>query len=167
MRTRLVIVLLAAIAALPVAAQSIEQLEAELARAREAAPLVVRPFLAVTAPAKHFGGYDARPPQQPFSRGEKMHFYAEPKNLVQAKKTGTFEPALEIDIEVIPEKGERISQPNFMSMRIPSRSRINDLFVNLSVSLGSAPAGKYTLRFTFRDINSPKRATVEQEVTIR
>jgi hypothetical protein len=40
-------------------------------------------------------------------RGEKILFYAEPKNLVQAKSAaGLYEPAMEIDIEVKPEKGE-------------------------------------------------------------
>jgi hypothetical protein len=155
-----------AFASTDASAQSVEALEAQLDRARDAAPMIVIPFLAVTQPAKHFGDYEPREPK-PYSRDEKMHFYAEPRNLVQTRTPGKFEPALEIDIEVVPEKGETIRQPKFMSMRIPSKSRINDLFVNLSVSLGSAPAGKYRLRFIFRDLNSAKTATVEQDVTIR
>jgi hypothetical protein len=166
MRTAFITTVLLSLATPYALAQSIEALETQLDKARDSAPMVVKPFLPVNQPAKHFGDYDARPPKA-YSRGEKMHFYAEPKNLVQAKKTGTFEPALEIDSAVVPEKGETLKQPKFMSMRIPSRSRINDLFVNLSVSLGSAPPGKYVLKFVFRDLNSPKVATVEQEVTIR
>ena len=165
MRTVIAAVILA-LAAPAALAQSVEALEAQLDKAREAAPMVVKPFITVTRAAKHFGDYDARPPA-PYGRGEKMHFYAEPRNLVQAKKTGTFEPALEIDIEVLPEKGEPLRQPKFMSVRIPSRSRINDLFVNLSVSLGQAPPGKYKLVFLFRDLNSTKTAKVEQEIAIK
>jgi hypothetical protein len=166
MRTAFIAATLLALAAPAALAQNVEALETQLAKARESAPMVVKPFVTVTRAAKHFGDYDARPPQ-PFGRGEKMHFYAEPRNLVQAKPTGTFEPALEIDIEVVPEKGEAIKQPKFMSVRIPSRSRINDLFVNLSVSLGQAPAGKYKLVFLFRDLNSTKTAKVEQDVVIK
>lgn len=156
-----------ALAAPAAIAQNAEALEAQLDKARDAAPMVIKPFLAVERPAKHFGDYAARASRE-YRRGEKIHLYAEPKNLVQTKNaTGVYEPALEIDIEVRPEKGEVMKQPNFMSMRIPSRSRIHDLFVNMSVSLGQAPPGKYTLKFTFRDLNSKKAATVDQELLLK
>ena len=148
-------------------AQNIEALEAQLDKARDAAPMAIKAFMVVARPAKHFGDYEARG-NADFKRGEKIHFYAEPKNLVQAKSAaGLYEPAMEIDIEVKPEKGETMKQPNFMSMKIPSRSRVQDLFVNMSVSLGQAPAGKYNLKFTFRDLNSKKSATVSQDVNFK
>jgi hypothetical protein len=85
--------------------------------------------------------------------------------MMSSKGGGRYEPAIEVDIEVLPEKGEAIKQPKFMSMRIPSRSRIQDLYLNMDVSLGQAPAGKYTIRFVIRDLNSNKSATVAQDVT--
>lgn len=155
------------LAAPAAAAQDIEALERSLDKARDAAPMVVKPFMAVARPAKYFGDYEARP-NTTYNRGEKIHFYAEPKNLVMTKNAqGMYEPALEVDIEVKPQKGEVAKQPKFLSMRIPSRSRIQDLYLNMTVSLGEAPAGKYNLKFTVRDLNSKKSANVEQEVTLK
>jgi hypothetical protein len=157
----------AAISGGPALAQDVEGLERQLEKAREAAPMVLKPFLAVVRPAKYFGDYEQRP-NTVYSRGEPLHFYAEPKNLTAAKNAaGLYEPALEVDIEVRPEKGQAVKQPRFLSMKIPSRSRIQDLYLNMTVSLGEAPAGKYKLVFTVRDLNSKKSATGEQNVTLK
>jgi hypothetical protein len=155
-----------ALAASAAVAQDIEALERQLDKARESAPLVVKPFMAVTRPAKHFGDYEARA-NNTFSRGEQMHFYGEPRNIAVRNAKGEFEPAVEVDIEVKPEKGQVVRQPKFLSMRIPSRSRIQDLFLNMTVSLGEAPAGKYNLKFTVRDLNSKKTVEVSQDVVLK
>ena len=154
-------------AAPPALAQDVEALERQLDKARDAAPMVIKPFMPVARAAKYFGDYEVRPTTE-YRRGEKMYFYAEPKNLVMSKGAGgMFEPAFEVDLEVKPEKGETLKQPNFMSMRIPSKSRIQDLYLNMSVSLGQAPAGKYNIKFVVRDLNSKKSANVSQDVTIK
>lgn len=156
-----------ALAASAAVAQDIEALERQLDKAREAAPMVVKPFMTVTRPAKYYGDYEARP-NNSFNRGEKLHFYAEPKNLAMNRNAkGEYEPALEVDIEVIPEKGTPAKQPKFLSMRIPSKSRIQDLYLNMTVSLGEAPAGKYNLKFTVRDLNSKKTADISQQVVLK
>jgi len=167
MRTSAVLASVLAFASPAAIAQDIEALERQLEKAREAAPMALKPFLLVARPAKYFGDYEARP-NAAFGRGAKIHFYAEPKNLVMKKgASGLFEPALEVDIEVKPEKGEIIKKDGFMSMRIPSRSRVQDLYLNLDVALGQAPPGKYTIKFTVRDLNSKKSATAAQDVTFK
>ncbi len=129
--------------------------------------MTIKAFMLVARPAKHFGDYEARG-NADIKRGETILFYAEPRNLVQVKNAaGIYEPAIEIDIEVKPEKGEAMKQPNFKSMKIPARSRAQDFFVNMSVSLGQAPPGKYNLKFTFRDLNSKKSASVSQDVNLK
>jgi hypothetical protein len=155
-----------ALAAPAAIAQDIEALERQLEKAREAAPMVIKPFMAVPRPAKHFGDYEARP-DTTYSSGEKLYFYAEPKNLVTSKGGGMYETALEVDIEVAPEKGEAFKQPRFLSMKIPSRSRIQDLYLNMTVTLGRAPPGNYNVKFVVRDLNSKKSATVSKVVTFR
>lgn len=156
-----------ALAAPAAIAQNVEALEAQLDKARDSAPMVIRSFMAVAKPARYFGDYEARG-NATYSRGEKIHFYAEPKNLVMPKNAaGIYEPALEVDIEVRPEKGEVVRQPKFLSMKIPTRSRIQDLYLNMTISLGEAPPGKYTLKFTVRDLNSKKTSAVEQQVTMK
>lgn len=156
-----------AFAASSVGAQDIEALEKQLEKARDAAPMVVKSFMTVTRPAKYFGDYEQRP-SNTFNRGEKLHFYAEPKNLTMPKNAkGEYETALEVDIEVKPEKGTPAKQPKFLSMKIPSRSRVQDLYLNMTVSLGEAPAGKYNLRFTVRDVNSKKSADISQDIVLK
>ena len=166
MRTSLILAAALALAAPAAIAQDVEALERQLEKAREAAPMVVRPFVAVSRPAKYFGDYEARP-NNVYRKGEKLHFYAEPKNMVMSKGGGMYEPALEVDIEVAPEKGEAHKQPKFLSMKIPSRSRIQDLYLNMTVSLDNAPAGKYNVKFVIRDLNSKKSATVAQDVVFK
>lgn len=155
-----------ALAAPAAIAQDVEALERQLEKAREAAPMVVKPFVAVSRPAKYFGDYEARP-NNTYRKGEKLHFYAEPKNMVMSKGGGMYEPALEVDIEVAPEKGEAHKQPRFLSMKIPSKSRIQDLYLNMTVSLDNAPPGKYNIKFIVRDLNSKKSATVAQDVVFK
>ena len=157
-----------AFAAASAGAQDVDALEKQLEKARDAAPMVVKSFMAVARPAKHYGDYEQRP-NNTFTRGEKLYFYAEPKNLAMPRNAkGEFETALEVDIEVKPEKGGSPAKlPKFLSMKIPSRSRINDLYLNMTVSLGEAPAGKYNLKFTVRDLNSKKTADITQDVILK
>ena len=50
-------------------------------------------------------------------------------------------------------------------VRFPAeRSRVQDLFLNLALSLGEAPPGKYNIKFMVRDLNSKKTADVAQDV---
>ena len=154
------------LAAQAAAGQEVEALERQLDKARDAAPMTVRKFMLVEQPAKYFGDYQERK-NRSYTRGEKLHFYAEPRNLVMRQVDGGYEAALEVDIEVAPEKGQAHKQPKFMSVKIPSRSRIQDLYLNMSVSLGEAPPGNYSVKFVVRDMNSKKVAAVGQSVVLK
>ena len=156
-----------ALASVAVGAQDVEALERQLEKAREAAPMQVKAFMPVSRPPKYFGDYEQRP-NNTYNRGEKMHFYAEPRNLAMPKNAkGEYEAALEVDIEVKPEKGTVQKVPKFLSMKIPSKSRIQDLYLNMTIDLGQAPAGKYNLKFTVRDLNSKKSADISQDVVLK
>jgi hypothetical protein len=161
------LLLAAALLAAPAAmSQDIEALERQLEKAREAAPLVLRNFMLATRPAKYFGDYEARSGNV-VAKDEKLHFYAEPRNFVVKQGGGIYEAGVEVDIEVAPEKGTPQKLPKFMSVRIPSRSRLQDLYLNMAVSLGGAPPGKYNVKFVVRDVNSKKSAAVSQDVVIK
>lgn len=54
---------------------------------------------------------------------------------------------------------------NRSAKRTPIRSC--NLFMNLKVTLTSAPAGQYGIRFLVRDLNSKKTATAEQRITVK
>jgi len=167
MRTTLLAAIALALFAPTIYAQDIEALERSLEKARMDAPMTLKPFMAVTRPAKYYGDYEARGNTQ-YGRGEKLHFYAEPKNLVYPRNAaGVYEPAFDVDFEVRPPQGETLKQEKFMSMRLPTRSRVQDIYLNLTISLGSAPPGKYNIKFTVRDANSKKVASVDQDVTLK
>ena len=166
MRKSAILCTLLCLAAPAAFAQDVEALERQLDKAREAAPMTVRNFMLVKRPAKYFGDYEARQ-DNTYGRTEQFHFYAEPRNLVQKTTNGIHETAVEVDIEFKAEKGPVQKQPKFMSVKIPSRSRVQDLFLNLNVTLGGAPAGKYNVKFIVRDVNSKKSATLEQDIVLK
>jgi hypothetical protein len=146
---------------------SIEALEQALEQERLEAPMVLKPFHVVARPAKFFGDFEPRA-DAVFRKGEKMYFYAEPKNLVMPRSAaGIYEPAFEVDLEIAGAGGQSMKQPRFMTFRLPARSRVQDIFLNLTVSLNDAPAGKYDVRWVVRDLNSKKAGTVEQTITLK
>jgi hypothetical protein len=169
MRTRVWMAAVAAVAmqAGMAAAADIADLERQLEKARNEAPIAVAPFLAVQKPAEYFGGYEPRK-DLTYRKGEKMFFYAEPKNLIFPKNgQGIYTPAFDVDLEVSGPGGQSMKQPKFASFKLDSRSRIQDLFLNLDIALNQAPPGKYNVKFIIRDQNSKKTAAFAQDVTIK
>lgn len=152
---------------MPARAADIESLERQLEQARDAAPMVIKSFMAVAKPAQYFGDYEPRK-DNVFRRGEKLYFYGEPKNLAFPRNAkGLFEPAFEVDVEIGGPSGKSMKQTKLMSFRLPTRSRVQDIFLNLSLSLSSAPPGKYNIKFIVRDMNSTKSAAADTDVTIK
>jgi hypothetical protein len=150
----------------PAHAADIESLERQLEQARDAAPMVIKSFTAISRPAEYFGNYEPRK-SNVFRRGEKLYFYGEPKNIVFAKSAkGLFELAFDVDME-ISGPGDTSKKMKMMTFRLPSRSRVQDIFLNLSLSLDNAPVGSYKVKFIVRDLNSKKTAAVDTDVTIK
>ncbi|MGH9318076.1 MAG: hypothetical protein ACRD1P_13335 [Thermoanaerobaculia bacterium] len=149
-------------------AAAIEALEQALEKVRVEAPLTVKPFLLVTQPAKFYGDYTARA-NAVFQGGELQQFYMEPKNLVYPRTAAaTYEPAFDVDLQVLTAGGQVVvNQERFGSFRLPTKSAVQDIFLNLKVTLSGAPPGEYKVRFVVRDTNSKKTATVTQPITLK
>jgi hypothetical protein len=149
-------------------AATIKALEEALEAVRAAAPLTVTPFVLVTQPAKFFGDFAPRA-DAVFRGGEVQQFYMESKNLVYPRTAkGTYEPAFEVDLRILTADGKVLaSQDRFGSFRLPTKSAVQDLFLNLKVTLSGAPPGEYSVRFIVRDLNSKKAATVTQPITLK
>ncbi|MEX2164249.1 MAG: hypothetical protein WD823_08405 [Sulfuricaulis sp.] len=149
-------------------AATIKALEEALETVRVAAPLTVKPFILVNQPAKFYGDFAPRA-NAVFRGGEAQQFYLEPKNLVYPRTaTGTYEPAFEVDLRILTAAGKvLVSQDRFGSFRLPTKSAVQDLFLNLKVTLTGAPPGEYGVRFVVRDLNSKKTATVTQPITLK
>ena len=148
-------------------AAAIEALEQALEKLRVEAPLAVKPFLLVTQPAKFYGDYTPRA-NAVFQGGEPQQFYMEPKNLVYPRTAaGTYEPAFEVDLQILAAGGQVIvNKEKFGSFRLPTKSAVQDIFLNLKVTLSGAPPGEYKVQFVVRDVNSKKTATVAQPITL-
>jgi hypothetical protein len=150
----------------PAQAADLESLERQLEQARDAAPMVIKSFTAISKPAEYFGNYEPRK-NNVFRRGEKLYFYGEPKNILLAKNAkGLFELAFDVDME-ISGPGDTLKKMKMMTFRMPSRSRLHDIFLNLSLSLDNAPVGTYNVKFIVRDLNSKKTAAADTDVTIK
>lgn len=148
-------------------AADIATLEADLEKARVEAPMAIQSFMLVKEPARYFGGYDPRG-NATFKSGEDMNFYAEPRNLVFPKGgNGKYTIAFAVDLEVTDASGKTMKKDNFEQFKMDSRSRIQDLYLNLRVSLTNAPPGKYNVKFRVRDKNSKKTAEFAQDVTLK
>ena len=146
-------------------AAAIGALEEALDAVREEAPLTLQPFVLVEKPAAMFGDIHARADAS-YSGSEPLLFYMEPKNLVYARSGGLYKPGFSVDLAVLDADGEVIaSQDKFGAFDFSSQSRFQDIFVNLTLTLTGVPAGDYTVRFTVRDANSKKSATVEKTIT--
>ena len=104
-----------------------------------------------------------------FQRGEQLHFYLEPKNLVYSRTAqGLYEPAFSIDLQILSTDGEVLAnQESFGYFRFSSKSPLQDIFVNLQVTLSGAPTGNYQIRFLVHDANSEKTATVTQPIILQ
>ena len=149
-------------------AASIGALEQALEKVRAEAPMTVKPFLLVMQPAKFYGDYTPRA-NAVFRSGEAQQFYLEPKNLVYPLTgAATYEPSFEVDLKVLTSAGQvAVSQERFGSFRLPTKSPVQDIFLNLKVTLSGAPAGEYKIQFVVRDLNSKKTATLSQAITVK
>jgi hypothetical protein len=149
-------------------AAAIEALEQALEAVRTEAPLVLAPFGLVDRPARLFGDYAASR-DTVLRLGEPLQFYMEPKNLVYVRKAdGTLETTFKADVRILDAGGKMLfEQADFGSWKFASRSRVQDVFMNLKLTLSGAPAGDYTVEFTVRDGNSSKTARATQRITLK
>jgi hypothetical protein len=93
----------------------------------------------------------------------------EPKNLVYVRKSdGTLEATFKADVRILGADGTLLfEQADIGSWQFASRSRVQDVYMNLELTLSGAPAGDYTVEFTVRDGNSSKTGRVSQKVTLK
>ena len=147
-------------------ATAIAALEQALDRVRAEAPLTLDPFVVVSRPAKSFGDIVPRK-STTFAGDDELLFYMEPKNLVYGEG-GSYDPGFEVDLAVLDAEGDVVAEKqDFGAFAFTSKSRLQDIFVNLTVTLTGAPPGDYTIRFTVRDQNSDKSASAEKTITMQ
>ena len=147
---------------------AIEALQTALEMVRKDAPLMAKPFLLVAEPAKFYGDYTPRQ-DTVFQPGEQLHFYQEPKNLTYPRTAnGLYEPAFSIELRILSANDQVLAeQERFGFFHFASKSPLQDIFVNLKVTLTGAPAGDYKIRFMVHDANSKKIAALVQPIKLK
>jgi len=147
--------------------EAIGRLDAALNLAREQAPLAARRFLLVQEEPPGFGQYLPRTSSL-FSPGEEMLFYLEPVNYTFRRKGDLYEAWLKVDVNLLLPDGTVIyGKRNFFEQVFSARSRIHDLYLNLSLEVSGLDEGVYRVEYVVKDGFSGKECSVHQDVVIR
>ena len=161
----------AALALTPAAsAQTVEALEtAEAATqaAWEQLPLTERTVTFVKASSTGYGMYDARETSV-FKPGEPIISYVEPIGFGWKPIEGDkVEIGFTIDLLLKAEDGTVISdQKGFMQVKQESHERNQEYSIDMTLTLDSAPAGKYSVTYTIHDTSSEEESSFDQAFEI-
>ncbi len=146
---------------------AIDHLESALDIARERAPLRARRFLLVKEDAPAFGQYVPRG-SNVFRPGEEMLFYLEPENYTFRRRGDLYEASLRVDVNLLLPDGTVIyGKRNFFEQVFSARSKIHDLYLNLSLEVSGLEEGVYRVEYVVKDGFSDKQLSVHQNVVIR
>jgi hypothetical protein len=144
-----------------------DRLEGALDVVRARAPLRARRFLLVKEDAPGFGQYVPRG-SNIFRPGEEMLFYLELENYTFRRRGDLYEASLRGDVNLLLPDGTVIyGKRNFFEQVFSARSKIHDLYLNLSLELSGFEEGVYRVEFVVKDGFSDKQVTVHQDVVIR
>jgi hypothetical protein len=125
-------------------------------------------LVATTGDATGYGSYEARA-DTVYAAGEPIHLYVEPRGYGYGDLGGGFhEISFDIDLRVLDPAGAvLVEQPSFANFVVKSMAQARELMVNLTASLDGAPAGNYTLEFTFHDRHGGESASFTNDITIK
>jgi hypothetical protein len=147
--------------------EAITRIEAALDLARDRAPLEARRFLLVQEEPPGFGQYLPRS-SNVFSPGEEMLFYLEPVNYTFQRKGDLYEAWLKVDVNLLLPDGTVIyGKRNFFEQVFSARSKIHDLYLNLSLEVSGLDEGVYRVEYVLKDGFSGKERAVHKDVVVR
>ena len=151
-------------------AQTIEALqtaEAASKAAWEQLPLTERKVTFVKASSTGYGMYDARD-NNIFQPGEPIISYVEPVGFGwKPIDGGKFEIGFVIDLALKTEDGTLVSdQKAFMQVKQESHEQNQEYSIDMTLTLDSAPAGKYTVTYTIHDTSSDEVSSFDQEFVV-
>lgn len=158
-----------ALGPLPVAAQSLQAIEAAeqaVAAAWDTAPLSFRKVLYVSE-ALGFGAYVERPDAN-FRQGERILIYAEPVGYgYKANAEGTYDLGFRTDIKITTPGGETVlEQKDFATLQLASHAMNREFMLTLALDISEAPAGDYVLEYTVHDMASDEAGVISLPFTI-
>lgn len=131
------------------------------------AGLAIAEALLTVAPATGYGVYEPRR-DNVFAPDEPMHVYVELTGArITERPGGVNEMLFEVDFAVLDTQGTQLTDVISMGeVRLLSRARGVDLFLELTYNLTSAPAGDYVLWTEITDAASGQNVTFDLPVAI-
>ena len=147
--------------------EALETAEAATQAAWEQLPLTERTVTFVKASSTGYGMYDARD-NNIFQPGEPIISYVEPIGFGwKPIDGGKFEIGFVIDLALKTEDGTLVSdQKAFMSVKQESHEQNQEYSIDMTLTLDSAPAGKYTVTYTIHDTSSEEESSFHQAFEI-
>jgi hypothetical protein len=130
-------------------------------------PLVLRRVQFITEPPRGFGIYQPRAGNV-FRPGEPLIVYAEPVGVGWKADRGVNRTLIVTDFEVRTQDGKLLGgQKEFGKFEFNSREPQHEMMTHLTIRINGAPADRYVLTATYRDLISGKSATLELPFEIR
>jgi hypothetical protein len=149
-----------------IALKNLDELQQDVIDAWEKMPLVVRRAIFVTEQPAMIGAYSERR-SSVFKSGEKLLTYMEPVGYTWTPRGNMFDFGLSADFILKSADGKILGgQDNFAKVSLSSRTKLQELMFNLTMSLDGADPGKYILEYRLHDQGSDKSVTVDQPFTI-
>ena len=133
----------------------------------EKLPLTQKRAVFVTTKPEIYGGYEERK-SNVFKPGEPLLTYVEPVGYTwKPNGSGEFQFGVVVDFLVKTPEGKILGgKEKLLTFAQKSRNRVQELMVNISLSVSGAPAGGYVVAYTIRDLYSSKVSTFEQPFRI-
>ncbi len=146
--------------------KDIDALQGAVTDAWEKMPLTQRHALLVTEKADIFGHFVARPTSE-FKANEKLVTYVEPVGYVWTANGGGYDFGVSVDFAVKTPDGKILSgQDDFGKFAMTSNTKLQELMLNLTLSVDGAPPGNYILQYKIHDLHSDKISSFELPFSI-
>ena len=154
----------------PLQAQTLAEVEARqqaVVEAWEKTPLTQRRSVFVTVKPEVYGAYDERT-SNVFKAGEPIITYVEPVGYTwKPVGNGEFQFGVVTDFVIRSRNGKVLGgQEKFLTFSQRSRYKVQELMLNITLTLSDAFPGDYVVAYTIHDLNSDKSSTFEQPFTI-
>lgn len=125
-------------------------------------------LILTSVPSTGYGVYEVRA-DSVYASGEPILVYAEPEGYGYGTlPDGRSEIAFDIDLRVMDPAGTVLLEaPGFMQVAHQVWGPAREFVANMTVNMGQAPAGDYTLEFTFHDRHGGQSSSFTTNVTLQ
>lgn len=146
--------------------QQLDTLQKAVTDAWERMPLTTRRAIFVSSKPLSYGSWVQRP-SSVFKPGEEFLVYVEPVGYAWKPNGDSFDFGIAGDLILKSPDGKVLGgQENFIRADFSSRTKMQELMLNITVSLDGIDPGSYVMKFKIRDVQSDKATTIALPFTL-